>query len=169
MELLIERVFEMVRNIVHQVLSPFETLREFLHWAFFRDTSYNDDTDIGHMATLGDSDPHPHKQKQVPHQPLNTDNRTCQDMIGSLGLVFNFLDIGDGLLCYVMCCSRAWLFFYYLWLVNMATPNVMLIVDWSELQTGALVFHASCRYPYEAYRVTTEDGYVLLLERIPRY
>ena len=25
------------------------------------------------------------------------------------------------------------------------------------------------RYPYEAIRVVTNDGYVLLLERIPRY
>lgn len=87
MELFIEHVFEVVRNIVHHVLSPFKTLREFIHWAFFRDTSYNDDTDVAHMATLGDSDPHPQKQKQVPQQPLNTDNRTCQDIITSVGLV----------------------------------------------------------------------------------
>ena len=25
------------------------------------------------------------------------------------------------------------------------------------------------RYPYESVRVVTEDGYVLLMERIPRY
>lgn len=108
MELLIERVFEVVRNIVHHVLSPFNTLRDFLHWAFFRDTSYDDDTDLAHMDTLGDPDPHPQKQREVPQQSLNTDNRTCQDIITRLG------------------------------------------------------------YPYEAYRVTTEDGYVLLLERVPR-
>lgn len=107
-ELLIERVFEVVRSLVHHVLSPFKTLREFLYWAFFRDTSYNDDTDLADMATLGNSDPDAPKQKQVPHHPLNTDNRTCQDIITSLG------------------------------------------------------------YPYEAYRVTTEDGHILLLERIPR-
>lgn len=86
-ELMIERVFEVVRNIVHHVLSPFKTLREFIHWAFFRDTSYNDDTVATDMATLGDSEPAPHKLKQVPQQPLNTDNRTCQDIITSLGLV----------------------------------------------------------------------------------
>jgi len=55
------------------------------------------------------------------------------------------------------------------WCASTATPNVMHIVNYSELQTGVLAFfYASCRYPYEAYRVTTEDGYVLLLERIPR-
>lgn len=86
-ELQIECVFEVVRNIVHRFLSPFETLREFLHWAFFRDTSYHDDTGMAHMATLGDSDPHPPKQKEVLQQPLNTDNRTCQDIITGLGLV----------------------------------------------------------------------------------
>jgi hypothetical protein len=90
MELLIERVFDVVHKIVHQVLSPFNTLREFLHWAFFRDTSYNDDTDTAEMATLGDSHAHPHRQKQVPQQPLNTDNRTCQDIITSLGSVSIF-------------------------------------------------------------------------------
>jgi len=108
MELTIERVFDIVRYIIHHVISPFKTLREFIHWAFFRDTSYHDDTESTDMATLGDSDPVPQKQKQVLQQPLNTDNRTCQDIITSLG------------------------------------------------------------YPYEAYRVTTEDGHVLLLERIPR-
>ena len=89
MELMIERVFEVVRYIVHHVLSPFKTLREFIHWAFFRDTNYNDDTEITvtDKATLGDSDPVPQKQKQVPQQPLNTDNRTCQDIITSLGFV----------------------------------------------------------------------------------
>ncbi|KAG0558014.1 hypothetical protein KC19_11G172800 [Ceratodon purpureus] len=107
-ELFIERVFDVVHSIVHHVLSPFKTLREFFQWAFFRDTSYNDDTDTAEMATLGDSHPHPQKQKQVPQQPLNTDNRTCQDIIISLG------------------------------------------------------------YPYEAHRVTTDDGHILLLERIPR-
>ncbi|KAG0607690.1 hypothetical protein M758_8G047800 [Ceratodon purpureus] len=107
-ELMIERVFEVVRYVIHHVLSPFKTFRELIHWAFFRDTSYNDDTETTNMATLGDSEPTPQKQKQVPQQPLNTDNRTCQDIITSLG------------------------------------------------------------YPYEAYRVTTDDGHVLLLERIPR-
>jgi hypothetical protein len=86
-ELMIERVFEVVRYIVHHVLSPFKTLRELIHWAFFRDTSYNDDTETTDMATLGESEPAPLKQKQIPQQPLNTDNRTCQDIITSLGLV----------------------------------------------------------------------------------
>ncbi|XP_024356464.1 uncharacterized protein [Physcomitrium patens] len=107
-ELQIERVFEVVRYIIHHVLSPFKTFGEFIHWAFFRDTSYNDASDLADVATLGASDPVPHKQKQVPQQPLNTDNRTCQDIIRSVG------------------------------------------------------------YPYEAYRVKTEDGHILLLERIPR-
>lgn len=87
MELMIERVFDIVRYIIHHVISPFNTLREFLHWAFFRDTSYHDDTESTDMATLGDSDPVPQKQKQVLQQPLNTDNRTCQDIITSLGFV----------------------------------------------------------------------------------
>lgn len=90
MELLIEQVFEVVRNIVHRVLSPFKTLTEFLHWGFFLDTSYDDDAATADMATLGDSDPQPQKQKRVPRQPLNTDNRTCQDIITSLGLVPTF-------------------------------------------------------------------------------
>ena len=88
---MIERVFEVVRYIVHHVLSPFKTLREFIHWAFFRDTSYNDDRETADMAILGESEPVPLRQKQVPQQPLNTDNRTCQDMITCLGLVPTFL------------------------------------------------------------------------------
>ena len=89
-ELFIEHIFEVVRNVVHHVLSPFKTFREFLHWAFFRDTSYHDYVDTADMIVLGDSHPDPHKQKQVLQQPLNTDNRTCQDIITSFGLVPTF-------------------------------------------------------------------------------
>jgi hypothetical protein len=44
----------------------------------------------------------------------------------------------------------------------------MHVVNYMEFYSGGHLFVAPCRYPYEAYRVTTEDGHVLLLERIPR-
>lgn len=34
---------------------------------------------------------------------------------------------------------------------------------------GVSLLYLLARYPYEAIRVVTADGYVLLLERIPRY
>lgn len=60
------------------------------------------------MSTLGDADPHPHKHKQVPQQPLNTDNRTCKDIITSLGFVpdtvFRFNLVINGLLVMLYIC-----------------------------------------------------------------
>jgi hypothetical protein len=58
---------------------------------------------------LGGDEPVPQVKVQGRQQTLNTDSRTCGDIITSLG------------------------------------------------------------YPYEVLRVTTADGYILLLERIPRY
>ena len=39
----------------------------------------------------------------------------------------------------------------------------------SLLFSNIYLSHDFYRYPYEAIRVVTSDGYVLLLERIPRY
>lgn len=68
----------------------------------------NDSIPIVATATLADSDPTPTEKKSILSNRLNTDARTCRDVITELG------------------------------------------------------------YPYEAINVVTSDGYVLVLERIPR-
>ncbi|CAK9234233.1 unnamed protein product [Sphagnum troendelagicum] len=106
-ELFIERVFDIVRNLIYFGLSPFETMKLFFRWCFVCNPYDDSQLEIVDTATLGNADPTPQKQIKR-EQTLNTDSRTCEDVIIGLG------------------------------------------------------------YPYEALRVTTADGHVLLLERIPR-
>lgn len=111
-EIFIESIFDAVHKLAHCVLSPTDTLRRLLRWL-----SHNSDglTDIPadcvgtHVSTtvLSDNDPTPAETTTF-NNSLNTDARTCRDVITELG------------------------------------------------------------YPYEAIRVVTADGYILVLERIPR-
>ncbi|GAB4845318.1 hypothetical protein Ancab_038726 [Ancistrocladus abbreviatus] len=111
-EISIEAVFDAFHSAAHFLLSPSEALRTLFTWAFHRRNAAEDVqaggfTESIPTATLGENDPTPAEIKTTFH-PLNTDGRTCQDVITELG------------------------------------------------------------YPYEAIHVVTADGYILLLERIPR-
>ncbi|XP_050376324.1 uncharacterized protein LOC126793748 [Argentina anserina] len=110
-EIFIEAVFDVVHKAAHFVLHPFVALRTL--FGLFssnsnREDAYDDASEATvPTATLGDDDAAP-TERNTSFQALNTDARTCQDVITELG------------------------------------------------------------YPYEAIHVVTSDGYVLLLERIPR-
>ncbi|EOY20957.1 Alpha/beta-Hydrolases superfamily protein isoform 2 [Theobroma cacao] len=112
-EIFIEAIFDMFHKAAHYVLSPFEAFSIFVKWLScpsvgvkdFKDDVINASVPT---ATLGDNDPAPRERNLTLHHSLNTDARTCKDVITELG------------------------------------------------------------YPYEAIHVITADGYVLLLERIPR-
>ncbi|XP_059645150.1 uncharacterized protein LOC132286780 [Cornus florida] len=112
-EIIIEVIFDVVHKAAHCLLSPSDAFRTLSTWFFSHSSSTEDvpagsSTDSVPAATLGENDPTPTERNTSFHQSLNTDARTCRDVITELG------------------------------------------------------------YPYEAIRVTTADGYVLLLERIPR-
>nr|POF16027.1 lipase member n [Quercus suber] len=112
-EIFIEAIFDVVHKAAHFILSPSEAFRKL-----FRGVSYyigrtkENHVNVVEVSvttdTLGENDPAPTEQNMTFYQSLNTDARTCQDVITELG------------------------------------------------------------YPYEAIHVVTADGYVLLLERIPR-
>ncbi|KAH6799153.1 alpha/beta-Hydrolases superfamily protein [Perilla frutescens var. frutescens] len=110
-EIFIESAFDVVHKAAHSVLSPVDTFRSIFQW-FSSKLSVRQDIHSEDFVTscpttvLSDKDPTPSERKTSFN--LNTDARTCQDVITELG------------------------------------------------------------YPYEAIRVVTDDGYVLLLERIPR-
>lgn len=121
MEICIETVFDGIHKVTSCLLSPMNTLRTVLRWSspgFMGDAHSDDPTasvatstlgeDYVATATLGEDDPTPTERKTRLNNSLNTDGRTCEDVITELG------------------------------------------------------------YPYEAIKVVTADGYVLLLERIPR-
>ncbi|XP_057447089.1 uncharacterized protein LOC130738923 isoform X2 [Lotus japonicus] len=111
-EICIESVFDVFHKAAHLLLSPseaFGTLFRFFssHEGGTKEDPHGvEDTTISTTAT-GENDQTP-TQRNTNYQSLNTDARTCQDVITDLG------------------------------------------------------------YPYEAIRVITADGYILLLERIPR-
>ncbi|KAG1346998.1 lipase 3 [Cocos nucifera] len=112
-EIFIESVFDIFHKAAHFILSPSEVCQRLFGWFSSHESSgrvnYDSDTDVAvQTATLSDADPAPTERQTTLHQSLNTDARTCQDVISELG------------------------------------------------------------YPYEAIQVVTPDGYVLLLERIPR-
>lgn len=114
-EIFIEAAFEMVHNAAHFVLSPSAIFSKIFgsssnNRASVKKDDYESDDEVPvPTATLGNADPAPTERQIRFHHSLNTDARTCQDVITELG------------------------------------------------------------YPYEAIRVVTSDGYVLLLERIPRH
>ncbi|KAK3225710.1 hypothetical protein Dsin_005572 [Dipteronia sinensis] len=112
-EIFIEAVFDVVHNAAHCILSPSKAFRIVQKWLSYGSSStegiHDDFSDaFVQTATLGENDPAVTERKTTFHQSMNTDARTCQDVITELG------------------------------------------------------------YPYEAIHVVTSDGYVLLLERIPR-
>ncbi|CAI8594831.1 unnamed protein product [Vicia faba] len=111
-EICIEAVFDVVRKGAHLLLSPTKAFgalfRLFTSHESGNEEIRNSAEDAStSTSTLGDEDPALPKRK-INYQSLNTEARTCQDVITDLG------------------------------------------------------------YPYEAIRVITADGYILLLERIPR-
>ncbi|EFJ12557.1 hypothetical protein SELMODRAFT_123829, partial [Selaginella moellendorffii] len=105
MELSIERFFDVMHNILFYFISPIQTMKTLARKIFCQQ---EEAPSLEQKSVLGDADPAPTFREARPKQRLNTDARTCKDIITDLG------------------------------------------------------------YPYECLRVTTEDGYVLLLERIPR-
>ncbi|CAK8534177.1 unnamed protein product [Lathyrus sativus] len=111
-EICIETVFDFVRKGAHLLLSPTKVLGALFR-LFLSHKSGNDETRTSaedastSTSTLGDGDP-ASSERKINYQSLNTEARTCQDVITDLG------------------------------------------------------------YPYEAIHVITADGYILLLERIPR-
>eukprot|EP00252_Welwitschia_mirabilis_P022073 TRINITY_DN5855_c0_g1_i2.p1 TRINITY_DN5855_c0_g1~~TRINITY_DN5855_c0_g1_i2.p1 ORF type:complete len:331 (+),score=54.45 TRINITY_DN5855_c0_g1_i2:149-1141(+) len=112
-EVAIEIVFDFVSTILHFVLSPFATCRSQFKRLINRQRSHGDETEVANNTDTQNSSSDDAHSGSCPRQTrfqqsLNTDSRTCEDVIKELG------------------------------------------------------------YPYEAIRVTTADGYVLLLERIPR-
>lgn len=112
-EISIEAIFDVFHKIAHFILSPSKAFRFlFGGYSSHNNSVIENDGRVSEAsistAMLGENDPCPTERTTTFHGSLNTDARTCQDVITELG------------------------------------------------------------YPYEAIRVITNDGYVLLLERIPR-
>ncbi|CAL0312456.1 unnamed protein product [Lupinus luteus] len=90
LEIFIECAFDVVHKAIHLLLSPseaFETLKRLFssHESGSKDEHGEiEDTSIS-TATLGENDPTPTTRTISFRQPLNTDARTCQDVITDIG------------------------------------------------------------------------------------
>lgn len=79
----------MVHKAAHFVLSPTETFRVLFGW-FSHHSNGSEDIAADDLnatvptSTLGEDDPTPTERKTNFH-PLNTDARTCRDVITELG------------------------------------------------------------------------------------
>lgn len=144
-EICIEAIFDFFHRATHLLLSPSEAFAIMLS-CFSSSPSHSrkerkhdhvsdDDETVLQTATLGDADPSLTERPARLYNTMNTDTRTCQDVITELGLGA----------AQMSCFLRFLKYFFFIFL---------------------MIFY---RYPYEAIRVVTSDGYGLLLERIPRY
>ena len=80
----------MFHKAVHCVLSPSAAFRIFVRWFSSPSAGVKDiDDDVLNAsvptATLGGNDPAPRESNLTLHHALNTDARTCQDVITELG------------------------------------------------------------------------------------
>jgi len=88
-EICIETVFDTVNKAAHFLLSPSEALRILCEWAFpywsvpSSATGIQTDNSVDTVptTTLGQNEPTPAERKTT----MNTDGRTCQDVITELG------------------------------------------------------------------------------------
>ncbi|CAM0881285.1 unnamed protein product [Alopecurus aequalis] len=107
-EIFIESVFDVIHRGAHYVLSPSELWQMLFSWIRGNRVGHHNSVVDVTTANIGSDNPVPTERKTVYRHALNTDSRTCEDVITELG------------------------------------------------------------YPFEAIKVVTSDGYILLLERIPR-
>lgn len=85
-EISIEAIFDIVHKVAHFLLSPSKAFRILVGWySSHESVGKEDNGDSVPTATLGDNDPSPTEQRTSFHQSLNTDARTCQDVITELG------------------------------------------------------------------------------------
>jgi len=80
----------MVHKAAHFLLSPTEIFHKLFGWISNHGSSqkdgYDSDNDVVvPTAMLGDVDPTPTERQTMFHHSLNTDARTCQDVITELG------------------------------------------------------------------------------------
>lgn len=91
-EIFIETIFDFFHKAAHFLLSPSEAFR--ISWRWFSSEQNDIDTEVihrdvydtsVHTDTLGENDPSVSERKTTFNHVMNTDARTCQDVITELG------------------------------------------------------------------------------------
>lgn len=89
-------MFDIFHKATSLLLSPSEIWRVLFGWFSFHgsdggdDHTYDLDVPV-QTATLGDIDPATSTRQATFHQSMNTDARTCQDVITELGYMLYYL------------------------------------------------------------------------------
>lgn len=96
-EITIEAIFDFFHKAAHCLLSPIGTLKKVLKWFSSDNSGHEDVPAVGSgvsvpVDTLSESDPTPRERKTGFHS-LNTDARTCQDVITELGYPYEALRV----------------------------------------------------------------------------
>ncbi|KAI3777477.1 hypothetical protein L1987_47277 [Smallanthus sonchifolius] len=101
MEIFIETIFDGIHKIAVCVLSPMDSFRALMRWSSVAD----DSTFYVTTATLAEHNPTPTVRKTRLNNSLNTDARTCQDVITELGYPYEAINVitADG---YVLLLER---------------------------------------------------------------
>ncbi|XP_058088027.1 uncharacterized protein LOC131234995 isoform X2 [Magnolia sinica] len=95
-EIFIEAVFDIVHTGAHYLLSPSEACCMLFRWVSSHGNKNKKDSDADVsvlMATLGDVAPSPKEREMTFHHRLNTDERTCRDVITELGYPFEAIRV----------------------------------------------------------------------------
>ncbi|KAK3017783.1 hypothetical protein RJ639_003413 [Escallonia herrerae] len=106
-EIFIEAVFDVVHKAARCLLSPLDTFRTLLRWFSSRrsSTKYGGlDASVA-TTTLAENDPTPTERKTSYQHSMNTDARTCRDVITELGYPYEAISVitADG---YVLLLER---------------------------------------------------------------
>ena len=84
-EIFIESVFDVVHKGAHYVLSPFEVWQKLFWWIHGNRVGNSSPAVDVPTANIGSDNPVPTERKTVYRHALNTDSRTCEDVITELG------------------------------------------------------------------------------------
>lgn len=88
-EISIEAIFDVVHKASHFLLSPLDSFKKLFRWYTSPSTSCDNKQVVQEpsvpTATLGESDPTLNERNNSFQQSMNTDARTCQDVITELG------------------------------------------------------------------------------------
>lgn len=83
-------MFDVVHKAAYCILAPADTIRRVFRWFSSKNNSHQDIPSEDFVASvptsvLSDNDPTLLERKRTFHNSLNTDARTCQDVITELG------------------------------------------------------------------------------------
>ncbi|CAA0818401.1 alpha/beta-Hydrolases superfamily protein [Striga hermonthica] len=94
-EVFIESAFDVVHKAAHCLLAPIDTTKRVFWWVSSQISGDEEVNSEGYVTTsvLADDSPAPVERKTSFHNSLNTDARTCKDVIAELGYPYEAIRV----------------------------------------------------------------------------